>query len=158
VCSLTDDADAALFGRRSYQLLDSDWPTAADRPNATKGVINYSNWYNRVPKYVLSGTLQSGNSANTHIITGNIFDAINKIKQPGDGGNKNILMFGGPEAARSLIELDLIDGFWLLIHPVIFGQGIPLFKNDSKKVMKLTLAATKQLSNGMMALNYYVAQ
>jgi dihydrofolate reductase len=150
VCSLTDDADAALFGRVSYQLLESDWPTAAIRPHATKNVIKYSNWYNSVPKIVLSKTLQLSDTKNTFVISDNIAEAINKIKtQPG----KNILLFGSPGTVHSLIEQNLLDGVWLLIHPVIFGEGIPLFKG-LKKVTKLTLAKTKQLSNGMMALNY----
>lgn len=156
VCSLKDDADAALFGRVSYQLLDSDWPTAANKPNATKSVIKYSNWYNRVPKIVLSKTLQSGKSKNTTIIRENISAEINKIKQSRNGGSKSILMFGSPTAVHSLIELDLSDGFWQLIHPVIFGQGIPLFKENIKKIIKLNLSTTKRLSNGTIALNYYV--
>jgi len=154
VCSLTDDADTALFGRKSYQMLEVDWPTAANKPNATEAVIKYSNWYNSVPKFVLSKTLQAGNSKNTSIISENISAEINKIKQPGTSGSKNILMFGGPTAVHSLIELDLLDCVWLILHPIIFGQGIPLFKNDIKKVIKLKLLATKQLSSGTMVLNY----
>ena len=84
VCSVTNDADAALFGRVSFQLLESHWPTAADLPNATKNTIHYSNWYNSVPKFVLSKTLQPGNSKNTFIINENIAEEINKIKQGGD--------------------------------------------------------------------------
>jgi len=155
VCSLTDDADTALFGRVSYQLLDSDWPTAANRPNATKNVIKYSNWYNSVPKFVLSKTLQSAHSKNTRIISENIAAEINKIKQSSGEGNKNILIFGSPSTVHTLIELNLLDGIWLLIHPVIFGQGIPLFK-DSKKLIKLKRSATKQFSNGMTGLHYYL--
>ena len=153
VCSVTNDADAALFGRVSFQLLDSYWPTATDLPNSTKNAIHYSNWYNSVPKYILSKTLQQGNIKNTFIINDNISEEINKIKQDGD---KNILMFSGPTAVHSLMELNLIDGFWLILHPVIFGEGIPLFKEDIKKVIKLNLAATKQLSNGIIALNYFI--
>ena len=153
VCSVTNDSDAALFGRVSFQLLESHWPTAADSPNASKNAIHYSNWYNSVPKYVLSKSLQPGNSKNSFIINENIAEEINKIKNSGD---KNILMFGGPTAAHSLIELNLLDGFWLILHPVIFGEGIPLFKEDIKKVIKLNLAASKQLSNGIMALNYFI--
>jgi len=153
VCSVTNDADAALFGRVSFQLLDSHWPTAADLPNATKNAIHYSNWYNSVPKFVLSKTLQPGNSKGTHIINENIPDEINKIKQ---GGDKNILLFGGPAAVHSLMELNLLDGFWLIMHPVIFGEGIPLFKKDIKRVIKLNLAVNKQLTNGIIALNYFI--
>jgi dihydrofolate reductase len=156
VCELTDTADAALFGRNAYELLNGDWPTAAEKPGATKAVIKYSNWYNRVPKYVLSTTLPSGSSENTHIIGHNITDEINKLKQPGEQGNKNILMFGGPTAVYSIMKLNLLDGFWLLIHPVIFGEGMPLFKHDVRRVIRLNLVDTRRLSNGMVALFYFI--
>ena len=57
VCDLIGDADAAFFGRKSYQLLDNHWPTAANKSGASKDVIKYSDWYNKVPKYVLSVSL-----------------------------------------------------------------------------------------------------
>lgn len=121
---------------------------AAERPNATKSETNYSNWYNSVTKFVLSTTLETNGSKNTFIINENISEEISRIRnQPG----KNILIFGSPTALHSLLELNLLDGFWLLLHPVIFGEGIPLFK-DIKKVIKLDLCVTKQLSNGIMAL------
>ena len=59
-------------------------------------------------------------------------------------------------AIHSLLEEDLVDGFWLLIHPVIFGKGIPLFKNDINKLIRLTFSKTKKLGNGMICLNYVV--
>src|SRR5690348_5224520 len=90
VCRLTDDADAALFGRISYELLDSYWPTAKDRAGATKSEIEYSTWYNHAEKIVFSRTLTERKN-NTTIISSNISNAIIKIKQqPG----KNILIFG----------------------------------------------------------------
>lgn len=150
VCSVTESGDAILMGRISYQLLDSHWPGAANKPGATSLEKNYSNWYNSVPKYVLSKTLQQGSSGNTTIISDDIIDEVNRIKQqPG----KNILVFGSPTAVHSLLELNLIDGFWLLIHPVMFGEGIPLFK-DKKKVNKLELVSADKLSNGIVTLNY----
>jgi dihydrofolate reductase len=153
VCSVTDDADAAMFGRVSFQLLNSYWPTATELPNATKNIIKYSNWYNKVPKYVLSRSLQTDGLEKTFTISGNNTPEIDKIKQ---GGDKNILLFGGPTAAHSLIEQGVLDGFWLIVHPVIFGQGIPLFKKEMKKLIKLKLIMSRQLSNGMMAMNYLV--
>ena len=153
VCDLIDDAGAALFGRRSYELLDAHWPTAADKPDASKDAIKYSNWYNKVPKYVLSDTLKQGSPGNTHIIGGNISEEINKIKQePG----KNILVFGGPTATQTLIDLSLLDGFWLILYPAIFGEGIPMFKEDVKKVITLKLAETKQLSGDIICVNYNI--
>jgi dihydrofolate reductase len=154
VCSITDTADAALFGRVSYQLLDSGWPTAASKPGATKNEIKYSGWYNAVSKYVLTKTLPEKKPGNTFIISKNIGTEINYIKeQPG----KTILMFGSPTAARSLFELNMVDSFWIIIHPVMFGQGIPLFRNQDK-IIKLGLLASKQLSNGTVCHKYSVSE
>ena len=69
VCSVTDDADAILLGRVSYQLLNSFWPKAADKPGATENEKKYSTWYNSVPKFVLSGTLKVENSSNPYVIS-----------------------------------------------------------------------------------------
>ncbi len=152
VCSLTDEADAALFGRVSYQLLNSHWPTAANKPGATKNEIKYSNWYNAVPKFVLSKTLQANQYEKTFVISENIETGINFIKQqPG----KNILLFGSPAAAGSLFGLNLVDSFWIIVHPVIFGQGIPFF-SSRKNVIKLGLLSSKQLSNGTLCNKYSV--
>jgi dihydrofolate reductase len=152
VCGITDDADAALFGRVSYQLLDSNWPTAANKPGATKNEIKYSGWYNAVSKFVLSKTLSVKNSENTRVISKNVETEINYIKQqPG----KTILMFGSPAAARTLFELTLVDSFWIIVHPVIFGNGIPFFKNHGS-ITSLGLLASKQLSNGTLCNKYSV--
>ena len=152
VCSITDDADAALFGRVSYQLLDSGWPTAANKQGATKNEIKYSNWYNAVSKLVLSKTLTVKTSENTRVISKNIDAEINYIKkQPG----KNILMFGSPTAAQALFELNLVNSFWIIVHPVIFGNGIPFFRGRAS-IIKLVLVASKQLSNGTLCNKYSV--
>lgn len=155
VCSLTDEADAALMGRRSFQMLDSYWPTAANKPGVTKLEIRYSNWYNRVPKYVLSKTLPPTTSDNTIILSDNIAAEINKIKQQ---TAKNILIFGSPTTVHSLLELNLIDGFWTIMHPVIFGEGIPLFNKIKKKVVKLELTDIKKLRNGIVCINHSVVR
>lgn len=153
VCSVTDEADAALFGRVSYEMVNSYWPTAGQKPDATKNTVKYSDWYNRVLKIVLSRTLPAATTGNTMVIREDIPAEIDKLKQqPG----KNILMFGSPMTVRYLLELDLIDGFWLIMHPVIFGQGIPLFGNTGK-VVKLDLIATRHLTSGTMAMHYSVS-
>jgi dihydrofolate reductase len=55
-----------------------------------------------------------------------------------------------------MMKLNLLDGFWLLIHPVIFGEGISLFKHDVRRLIRLNLADTQRLSNGMVALFYFI--
>ena len=69
-------------------------------------------------------------------------------------GNE-ILLFASPTATHSLIQLNLIDGFWLFVNPVILGQGIPLFV-DIKVKIKLNLLTTHQFTCGVTELNYTV--
>ena len=152
ICKLTEEADTALFGRVSYELLDSYWPTAKDRPEATKGEILYSNWYNNAKKIVFSKKMTAEAINNTIMPGDNVSDEIKKIK--GQKG-KNILIFGSPTISRILMKLDLIDSYWIFINPIIFGQGIPLFTGNANK-SKLKLLAIKQFTNGEMALNYAV--
>jgi len=152
VCSITDEADAAMLGRISYELLNSDWPTAADKPGATKNMVKYSNWYNGATKIVESSTLPASKTGNTIIIDDNLLKETTKIKQQ---EGKNILIFGSPSIVHDLLELDLIDSIWLIVHPVIFGSGIPLFKK-AQKLIKLELVTSKKLSNGTLCNKYAV--
>lgn len=152
VCKLTEEADTALFGRISYQLLDSYWPTARDSANTTEGEIAYSNWYNNAKKIVISKTMAEEGLNNTTIISQDISTKIINIKEQ---AGKNILIFGSPAASQTLMQLDLIDGYWIFVNPIIFGKGIPLFAGTKDKI-KLKLLTTKQFSNGEIALNYIV--
>lgn len=154
VCSITDDADAALFGRVSYELLESEWPNAASKPDAPKNVIKYSKWYNSVSKFVLSKSLKNKIHTSPYIISENPESEIKRIKQqPG----KNILIFGSPTVVHSLFDLNLIDSFWIIVHPVFFGKGIPFFRNR-ENIVKLDLAESKKLSGGILCNKYIVGK
>jgi len=144
--------DTALYGRVTYQLMESYWPTAADKPNASKHDIEHSKWYSKVHKVVLSKTMKDAKLTNTTIISDNLSHRINEIKQQGDS---EILLFGSPTATHSLIQLNLIDGYWLFVNPIILGQGIPLFV-DIKDKIKLKLLTTRQFTSGVTELNYTV--
>jgi len=154
VCTLTDEADAALFGRISYQLLDGYWPSAKDREHATKAEVAFSNWYNNAAKIVFSKTLSAENLNNTIIIREIISSEISKIKEE---NGKDILIFGSPSVSQILMELNLIDSYWIFINPIIFGKGIPLFAELTNK-SKLKILATKQFANGELAINYVVEE
>src|SRR3972149_5829635 len=68
----TDESDIALYGRVTYQMMESYWPTAADNPEATKHDIEHSRWYNSVTKVIISGTMQGQVLKNTKIINNNV--------------------------------------------------------------------------------------
>jgi len=146
------EGDTALYGRVTYEMMENYWPTAADKPTASRHDIEHSKWYNKVHKVVLSNTMKDPGLADTTIISDNLSDSINEIKQqPGD----DILLFGSPTATHSLIQLNLIDGYWLFVNPIILGQGIPLFA-DIKEKIKLKLLTTRPFTCGVTELNYTV--
>ncbi|MCX6186791.1 MAG: dihydrofolate reductase family protein [Bacteroidetes bacterium] len=66
-----------------------------------------------------------------------------------------MLLFASPTATHSLIQLNLIDGFWLFVNPIILGQGVPLFV-DIKDKIKLNLLTTRHFNCGVTELNYTV--
>jgi dihydrofolate reductase len=150
VCNITDTADAAMFGRISYQLLESDWPTAGSKPGASKYIIKYSDWYNSASKIIFSRTLLKDNLKNATIISGNLLPQINKIKEQ---NGKDILIFGSPTIAHELMNLNTIDNIWLIVHPVIFGDGIPLFRTRNHNI-QFTLSYSHQLPNGVICNKY----
>jgi dihydrofolate reductase len=148
-----DASDTALYGRVTYQMMESYWPTAGDKPTATKHDIEHSKWYAKARKIVLSRTMKNTDQTNTIIINDNLADRINELKQqPGS----DILLFGSPTATHLLIQLDLIDGFWLFVNPIILGQGIPLFANITKEIKLKLIAPSRQFTNGVVELNYVV--
>ena len=142
--------DTALYGRKTYQLMEGYWPTAADQPSATKHDIEHSKWYKYVKKVVLSKTMKEENLINAQVIRNNLVDEINKLKQSTE---KEILLFGSPTAGHSLMAKNLIDGYWLNINPVVLGNGIPVFK-DIKTQNNLSLITSSIFSSGVVCLNY----
>lgn len=151
------EGDTALYGRVTYQMMENYWPTAADQPTATRHDIEHARWYSNVHKVVLSKTMNEAGLTNTKIIRDNLSDNINEIKHSAHGGNKDILLFGSPTATHALIQLNLIDGYWLFVNPIILGRGVPLFA-DIKEKIKLNLLNTRQFDCGVTELNYTVAR
>lgn len=142
--------DCALYGRKTYQMMEGYWPTAASQPNATKHDIEHSRWYNNVAKVVLSKTLNKTSITNTKVISDHLYDEITRLKQSTE---KEILIFGSPTATHSLMAAELIDRYWLFVNPVLLGEGIPLFK-DIKNKTALTLVASHVFPSGVVCLHY----
>src|ERR1700712_4627056 len=80
VGTMTDKADAALYGRVTYEMMQSYWPTAGEKPNASKHDKEHSAWYKKVSKIVLSKTISDEALDNTIVIGDQLEENINKIK------------------------------------------------------------------------------
>jgi len=147
---LTDNADTYLMGRATFKMMEGYWPKAGEQPNASRHDIEHSKWYNQVAKVVISNSMQGKNLPSTKIISGNLKEEITKLKQL-DG--KDIIIFGSPTAAHSLMKLDLIDEYGLFVNPILLGQGTPMF-SDITQTVNLKLSGSKIFSSGVISVQY----
>ena len=142
--------DTSLYGRKTFNMMESYWPTAADKPDASNHDIQHSKWYKNVHKIVLSKTLKAADFSNTTIIDYNIAEKINEIKQQ---EGSEILLFGSPTATHALQKLNLIDGYWLFVNPILLGDGIPLFA-EINDITQLNLNSVKAFECGVVEMKY----
>lgn len=144
--------DTALYGRVTYQMMESYWPTAADEPDASPHDHAHSRWYKAARKIVLSTTLSEKDHPGAHIIASNLSDEIGQLTR---GEGSEILVFGSPSATHALMAQDLVDEYWLFVNPVLLGKGVPLFKNIRDRT-RLTQLKTKIFASGVVCLHYEV--
>lgn len=144
-----DDVDVLLFGRVTFQMMESYWPDAENDPEATKSEKDFARKYNALPKIVFSQTLQKTEWKNSRIVRDNLVDEVMKLKkQPG----KNISI-DSISLFQELMRHNLIDEYWLLVHPLIWQKGKRLFDGTNNKI-NLTLVDTKKFASGVVVLHY----
>jgi len=147
---LANTADVALYGRTTFQMMESYWPTVLTNSNSTPAELEHAIWMERVKKIVFSTTLDRVEWNNTTLIKANIAQEVTRLKQqPG----RNMIIFGSPCLAHSLIERDLIDQFRINVNPVVLGEGIPLFTNADERI-RLRLLQSKRFHSGVVGLLY----
>jgi dihydrofolate reductase len=98
--------------------------------------------------------MKGAEKSKTTIISENVAAEVEKLKNK---NGKNIIIFGSPSAAHSLMEHNLIDEYWLFINPIIIGQGIPMFAKVKDK-LNLQLMTNKVFTCGVTALHYTVVR
>jgi dihydrofolate reductase len=142
--------DTALYGRKTFDMMEAYWPTAADKPNASKHDKEHSAWYSTVHKVVVSKTLQGKQLPRTTIISDNVASAIRELKQ-GDG--REIIIFGSPSVGHLLVAEGLVDGLWLFVNPILLGEGIPVFAGIKERA-PLKLETSHIFDSGVICLHY----
>jgi len=141
-----DSAGGLIFGRMTYQLMASYWPT----PTAITDDPEVAGKMNSIPKIVFSKTLEKVEWNNTRLVKGNIVEEISKLKQqPG----KDLYIFGSANLASSIIQKGLIDEYRIIVNPVAIGSGMPLFK-DIQDRLNLKLIKVKTFRSGNVLLYY----
>ncbi len=150
------NAGALIYGRITYQLMESYWPTIVENPTGNKPIDEFAVLIDNVSKIVFSRTMKSVDWKNTNLKKEFNKEEILKLKQSRDGGSKDIFV-GSPSLIAACTELNLIDEYQLCVHPVILGNGLPLFKNINERII-LKLIKTKTLSAGQIILYYEPAK
>jgi dihydrofolate reductase len=133
--------DALLLGRRSYEFFAATWPSRGGE---------LADKLNRLPKYVVSSTLEDPDWNNSTVLRGDVVDAVSKLKRELDG---EVVVLGSPQLARTLIEHDLVDELRLMVYPVVLGAGARLFGETSNKRF-MRLVETNDVGDGIAILIY----
>jgi dihydrofolate reductase len=150
---LLSNADTLIYGRTTYQLMESYWPTVVINPTGNKPMDDFAVLIDNILKIVFSRTLKNVDWKNTKLKNEVIKEEILELKQQ---AGKNILV-GSPGLIVALTQLDLIDEYQLGVQPTVLGSGLPLFKNIKDRI-DLRLLKTKTFGCGALMLYYESAK
>lgn len=143
------DADTLIYGRITYQLMESYWPTLVKDPSGNQPEDEFAVLIDNISKIVYSRTLEEVSWKNAELKKELIKEEIVALKQQ---TGKNILV-GSPSLIVAFSQLDLIDEYQLGVQPTILGSGLTLFKNIKDRI-NLSLLRTKTFGCGAVMLYY----
>jgi dihydrofolate reductase len=149
---LLNSAGTLLYGRITYQLMESYWPSIVKNPTGNKPMDEFAIAIDNISKIVFSRTLQHVDWKNTFLKKEIIKEEVLALKQSGNGGSKPILA-GSPGLIATLTQLGLIDEYQIGVQPIVLGSGLTLFRNIRNRV-DLKLSKTKTFGCGAIALYY----
>ena len=154
---LLREIDTCVLGGGMYPGYEQYWLAALHHPDevlpfsgrvATPGEVRYARFADATPHVVLSTTLDSVAWKTARIVRD--VEAIRALKRrPG----KHIHAVGGASLVSTLMNEELVDELRLTVHPVVLGEGKPLFKDVAQR-HALTLRPAKSLPGGRVSLVY----
>ncbi len=143
-----DHADALLFGRVIYEMMEAAWRPPARMGARPDWMQPFARTIDAARKYVVSSTLDRVDW-NAELVRGDLEKAVRQLKQePGNG-----LLTGGVKLPLALAELGLIDEYEFVVHPRLAGHGPTLFAGLSKRV-DLRLVGRLEFGSGAVAMRY----
>ena len=146
---LLSNAGVILYGRITYQLMESYWPSVVINPTGIKSTDEFAVTIDNISKIAYSRTLKNVEWKNSTLKKEVVKEEILELKQQ---MGKNILV-GSPSLIVALTQLGLIDEYQIGVQPTISGNGLTLFKNIKERV-NLSLLKTKVFNCGAIILYY----
>ena len=135
-----------LFGRVTYELMASVWPT----PAAMERAPVVAEGMNNMPKVVFSRTLEKASWKNTTLVKGDLVVEVRKLKHE---SGPDMVILGSGSIVSQLAQAGLIDGFQIVVNPIVLGKGKTLFEGVKEK-LTLKLINTRAFNNGNVVLYY----
>jgi dihydrofolate reductase len=137
---------ALMFGRITYDLMASYWPT----PMASKNTPEVAEGMNKMPKIVFSRTMDKASWSNTKVVKGNLAEEVRKLKNE---TGPDIVILGSGSIVSQLAQEGLIDEYQIVVAPVVLGKGRTLFEGVKEK-LPLNLTKSRAFGNGNFVLWY----
>ena len=148
---LMDEGGAMLWGRVTYEMMESYWPSVARGDvEAPPAIREWAVKLEAKPKYVVSSTRTDFPWTNSHHIAGDLRAGVQKLKDETPAG----VLLGSGKLATELDRLDLIDEYKFLVHPRIAGHGPTLYQSGLPDTRALELISATPLRCGAVAMHY----
>lgn len=146
---LMDAAGAMLWGRITYEMMESFWPAVARDEKAPRAMREWAQKLEAKPKYVVSASRRDFPWNNTVRVVGDLHGAVTKLKEENPRG----VLVGSPMLAAALERLGLIDEYRFVVHPVLAGHGPTLFEGLQCS-RRLELLSTRRFASGAIAMHH----
>ena len=117
-------ADTILSGRVVFESFASAWPARAADRSGPPGLVEFANWMLDTPKVVFSSGVTRASMKNSRIASRPIAEEVAHLRDEAGG---DMVVFGGARTVDAFVRLGLVDEFWLKVHPVAIGAGLPVF-------------------------------
>jgi dihydrofolate reductase len=148
---LMDESGAMLWGRVTYEMMESYWPAVARGDvEAPAAMREWAVKLQAKPKYVVSSTRKDFQWTNSHPIQGDLRLGVQELKDATPAG----VLLGSGKLAREVDRLDLIDEYKFLVHPRIAGHGPTLYQGGLPGTRQLELVSSMPLRCGAIAVHY----
>lgn len=148
---LFEQADTIVLGRKTYETMVQFWPFMTPEED------RFATPMNTLPKLVFSQSLREvawGTWHSATLVQDDPVEAMTRLKHQ---EGKNLLIFGSGQLISTLAQADLIDDYWLQLHPVVLGSGVALFREQTPR-LDLALVEARPSEEGVLLLHYQPAR
>jgi dihydrofolate reductase len=146
-------ADTIELGRALYESFEGAWPARATDPSLTPELMTFAKWIVTTPTVVFSHGRPILGMDNARLATKDLATEIADLRSDTGPDGGDIVLFGGAGIVGQAVGLDLIDEYWLRVHPVVLGRGLPIFAGVEHP-LDLVPVWTKVYPSGVTGVRY----